>query len=364
MYRHCSYPNNVHAVRLGGDAVLDSTIVQQWQQNKLKEATEQASKNIVEKSVQDVITHAPEKSVQDVITRTPQNVLAYEDILFGDEDFSDSLNEEDITKTMAEFARDLPNVDTSNSATAERNPIEGKRIVMKLGERLLKIFHDALNNMSSNKDFPELNTLDRDGVSVNVRKCRDPGTENGATLTAKSSFWLSCSPEYAFNFLKDNSTRFQWDIICEGHHPVEELYRITHGTNPGNITSIIRTLNPEDENFRILQQCYTRGMESGLVYCTIDTETINCAIRGEDCSMLPLLPSGFTISGGGRSSHYNKGEEAGGWSGGSVVTVAYQLLIGKPAEIDNPNLDAVKKVNKLVTSTVNNIKHALKCLDY
>jgi homeobox-leucine zipper protein len=80
--------------------------------------------------------------------------------------------------------------------------------------------------------------------------------------------------------------------------------------------------------------------------------------------MLPQLPSGFTISGGGRSSHYNKGEEAGGWSGGSVVTVAYQLLIGKPAEIDNPNLDAVKKVNKLVTSTVNNIRHALKCLDY
>jgi hypothetical protein len=39
-------------------------------------------------------------------------------------------------------------------------------------------------------------------------------------------------------------------------------------------------------------------------------------------------------------------------------------LIGKPAEIDNPNLDAVKKVNKLVTSTVNNIRHALKCLDY
>jgi homeobox-leucine zipper protein len=80
--------------------------------------------------------------------------------------------------------------------------------------------------------------------------------------------------------------------------------------------------------------------------------------------MLPLLPSGFTISGGGRSSHYNKGEEASGSCEGSVVTVAYQFLIGKPAEIDNPNLDAVKKVNKIVTSTVNNIRHALKCLDY
>jgi homeobox-leucine zipper protein len=77
-----------------------------------------------------------------------------------------------------------------------------------------------------------------------------------------------------------------------------------------------------------------------------------------------MLPSGFTISGGGRSSHYNKGEETRGWCGGSVVTVVYQFLIGKPAEIDNPDLYAVKKVNKIVTSTVNNIRHALKCLDY
>jgi homeobox-leucine zipper protein len=123
-------------------------------------------------------------------------------------------------------------------------------------------------------------------------------------------------------------------------------------------------LNPEDKDMRILQECYANGMESGLVYCTIDTETMNCAIRGEDCSMLPLLPSGFTITGGGRSSCDNKGEEAGVSCEGSVVTVAYQLLIGTPAEIDNPDLDAVKKMNKFVTSTVNNIRHALKCSSF
>ncbi|GAU50153.1 hypothetical protein TSUD_82420 [Trifolium subterraneum] len=176
--------------------------------------------------------------------------------------------------------------------------------------------------MSSNKDFPELNTLDNDGVRVIVRKCRDPGTENGAILTATTSFWLSCTPQHAFNFLKDNSRRFQWDILCEGHHQVEELHRITYGTNPGNFTSIIRTLNPEDKDMRILQECYANGMESGL------------------------------------------GEEAGVSCEGSVVTVAYQLLIGTPAEIDNPDLDAVKKMNKFVTSTVNNIRHALKCSSF
>jgi len=95
----------------------------------------------------------------------------------------------------------------------EMESIKGKRIVMKLGERMLKIFYEALD-MSSNKlDFPELNTIDNDGVRVNVRKCKHPGTENGVILTASCSFWLSCSTEFAFNFLKDNGRRFQVIVI-------------------------------------------------------------------------------------------------------------------------------------------------------
>lgn len=48
----------------------------------------------------------------------------------------------------------------------------------------VKIFYEALD-MSSNKlDFPELNTIDNDGVRVNVRKCKHPGTQNGVILTA------------------------------------------------------------------------------------------------------------------------------------------------------------------------------------
>lgn len=104
-------------------------------------------------------------------------------------------------------------------------------------------------------------------------------------------------------------------------------------------------------------------MESGLVYCLIDAETMDCAIRGEYCSLLPLLPSGFTIAGDGRPSKDSKGKIYGGWYEGSVVTVAYQLLIGKPSQMNNPDLDAVKRMNKLVTSTVNNIRVALNCLD-
>ncbi|KEH31431.1 homeobox protein GLABRA protein, putative [Medicago truncatula] len=59
------------------------------------------------------------------------------------------------------------------------------------------------------------------------------------------------------------------------------------------------------------------------IYCLIDAEKMNCAIRGEDCSLLPLLPSGFPISGDGRPSIDNKGKIYGGWYESSVVTVAY-----------------------------------------
>jgi len=91
--------------------------------------------------------------------------------------------------------------------------IEGRRIVMKFGERMLKIFYEVLD-MSSNKlNFPELNTMDSDGVRVNVSKCKHPRTENGVMLTASCSFWLSCSTKFAFNLLKDNSRRFQVIII-------------------------------------------------------------------------------------------------------------------------------------------------------
>ncbi|KAL5054760.1 hypothetical protein RYX36_035442 [Vicia faba] len=250
----------------------------------------------------------------------------------------------------------VPNTSTTDITTG------GKRIVMKLAERMLKIFYEALD-MASNTDFPKLNTIDSDGVRVCVRRCTDPGTENGIILTASLTFWLSCSPDHAFDFFKDSSRRFQWDVLCEGY-PAEEIHRITYGTNPGNFSSIIKTLNVEDENMRILQECYTHSMESGLVYCPIDTNTMNCVIRGEDCSMLPLLPSGLTISGDGRPSDNNTGKVAGKWYEGSIVSLTYQMLISKDSKMSNPDLNVLKKINKFVNSAVKKIRDALSCSDY
>lgn len=96
----------------------------------------------------------------------------------------------------------VPNISATDITTG------GKRIVMKLAERMLKIFYEALD-MASNTDFPKLNTMDSDGVRVCVRRCTDPGTENGVILTASLTFWLSCSPDHAFDFFKDSSKRFQ-----------------------------------------------------------------------------------------------------------------------------------------------------------
>lgn len=112
---------------------------------------------------------------------------------------------------------------------------------------------------------------------------------------------------------------------------------------------------------RILQECYTHAMESVLVYCPIDAGTMDCIIRGEEGSeMMPLLPSGLTITGDGRFSETKCGQ---GKTEGTVVTLLYQLLIGRPTDMDKPDLGAVNKMNSFVTSAVDKIRVALNCVD-
>lgn len=115
---------------------------------------------------------------------------------------------------------------------------------------------------------------------------------------------------------------------------------------------------------RIIQECYTHTMESCLVYYPIDTNTMNYVIRGEDCSMLPLLLSGLTISGDEQPSDHNTGKVVSKWYEGSIVTLTYQMLIGKDFEMSFPDLKVLKKINKFVNSPVNKIRYSLKFIDY
>lgn len=106
-----------------------------------------------------------------------------------------------------------------------------------------------------------------------------------------------------------------------------------------------------EKDLLIMQESYTHDLESLLVYAPIDIETLNIVMTGGDSSVLPLLPSGFTITKDGC------GEE----SKGSLVTLAYQVPRGTPSVEYMQDKDFVTLVTTMVTTTVKKIKVALNC---
>lgn len=104
-------------------------------------------------------------------------------------------------------------------------------------------------------------------------------------------------------------------------------------------------------------------MGSYVVYAPTDVASMISAINGEDSSMLPVLPSGFVISADGEP---NAALEAFNSSdierlGGSLLTVAFQILASSPDGINMPNMESVAAVNSLLTSTILKVKDALNC---
>ena len=106
-----------------------------------------------------------------------------------------------------------------------------------------------------------------------------------------------------------------------------------------------------------------------MVYCPVDLPAINIAMSGEDPSYIPLLPSGFTISpdgrpdlGDGASTSSSSAAHSGnmGRSGGSLITVAFQILVSSLPSA-KLNLESVTTVNNLIGTTVQQIKAALNC---
>ena len=101
-----------------------------------------------------------------------------------------------------------------------------------------------------------------------------------------------------------------------------------------------------------------------MVYAPIDIPAINTAIRGEESGRIPILPSGFIVSGDGRPDSGARCASHGNimGSGGSLLTVAFQVLVcGPTAQNQQLNMETVATVNTLISSTVQKIKIALNC---
>ncbi|XP_061339720.1 homeobox-leucine zipper protein HDG11-like [Gastrolobium bilobum] len=239
---------------------------------------------------------------------------------------------------------------------------EGRRSVIKLAHRMVKNFCEILN-MSSKMDFPQhLTEESNSGVRIAVRKNTDPnGLPNGMlVVTAASSFWLPFPSQILFDFFKDARERIKWDNLCSGYS-MHEISHISNGTHPNNYVAIIRSLNPNANNVFLLQECFIDPLGAYVIYAPVKVPDINLAVNGGDSSMVSILPSGIVISEDAPSIINARASSSSGNSGkgsprGSLVTVAFQILMPNPAVV---NMESVAGVNAIITSTVQNIKDAL-----
>ncbi|XP_068662098.1 homeobox-leucine zipper protein ROC8-like [Aristolochia californica] len=242
---------------------------------------------------------------------------------------------------------------------------DGRRSMMKLSQRMINNFCTSISTSSGHR-WTTLSGLNDVGVRVTVHKSTDPGQPNGVVLSAATSLWLPVSPQTVFNFFKDERTRAQWDVLSNGNS-VQEVAHIANGSHPGNCISVLRALNANQNNMLILQESCIDSSGSLVVYAPVDLPAINIAMSGEDPSYIPLLPSGFTISpdgrldpSGGASSSSSSIQGSGARSSGSLITVAFQILVSSLPSA-KLNLESVTTVNNLISTTVQQIKAALNC---
>ncbi|XP_047312806.1 homeobox-leucine zipper protein ROC8-like [Impatiens glandulifera] len=258
------------------------------------------------------------------------------------------------------------------------NVPEGRRSLMNLSHRMVKSFW-AILSMTGKMDIPQLTELNNNNsgvVRVSVRHSEGPGQPGGMIVSAATSLWLPIPCETLFNYLRDENKRTEWDLLSDGN-PVNEIARISCGSShPGNRISVLQALNPKESQMMMLQESCIDSSGAVIVYGPIDLPAIKSVINGDDSSHIPILPSGFTICGDNRPDKTSNGASTSSSSssssnsrsatGGSFLTVAFQILVcnNLPNNTKQLNMESVATANTLVTSTVQKIKFAFNCPDH
>ncbi|XP_022952948.1 homeobox-leucine zipper protein HDG2-like [Cucurbita moschata] len=239
---------------------------------------------------------------------------------------------------------------------------EGRKSMLKLAERMVMSFCGGVS-ASTTHTWTTLSGTGADDVRVMTRKSiDDPGRPPGIVLSAATSFWLPVPPKRVFDFLRDENSRNEWDILSNGGI-VQEMAHIANGRDTGNCVSLLRvnSANSSQSNMLILQESSTDETASFVVYAPVDIVAINVVLNGGDPDYVALLPSGFAIlPDGSTTSDGGANGVAEHGSGGSLLTVAFQILVDS-VPTAKLSLGSVATVNNLIACTVERIKASLSC---
>ncbi|XP_073280528.1 homeobox-leucine zipper protein MERISTEM L1-like [Primulina huaijiensis] len=254
----------------------------------------------------------------------------------------------------------LASVMANNITAGEAGVIsspEGRKSMLKLAERMVMSFCTGVG-ASTAHTWTTLSGSGADDVRVMTRKSvDDPGRPPGIVLSAATSFWLPVPPKRVFDFLRDENSRSEWDILSNGGL-VQEMAHIANGRDPGNSVSLLRvnSSNSSQSNMLILQESCTDSTGSYVIYAPVDIVAMNVVLSGGDPDYVALLPSGFAILPNGPNNQAGEVPEVG--SGGSLLTVAFQILVDS-VPTAKLSLGSVATVNSLIKCTVERIRGAV-----
>ncbi|KAK4364216.1 hypothetical protein RND71_015574 [Anisodus tanguticus] len=263
--------------------------------------------------------------------------------------------------TLERQCERLASVMASNIPTGDviTSP-EGRKSMLKLAERMVMSFCSGVG-ASTAHTWTTLSGSGADDVRVMTRKSiDDPGRPPGIVLSAATSFWLPVSTNRVFDFLRDENSRNEWDILSNGGL-VQEMAHIANGRDSGNSVSLLRVNsgNSSQNNMLILQESCTDPTGSYVIYAPVDISAMNVVLSGGDPDYVALLPSGFAILPDGSSTTTHSVVNPGSNNaGGSLLTVAFQILVDS-VPTGKLSLGSVATVNSLITCTVERIKAAI-----
>ncbi|KAJ7943866.1 Homeobox-leucine zipper protein [Quillaja saponaria] len=247
---------------------------------------------------------------------------------------------------------------------------EARKNLMRLAQRMVRTF--SLNiSTSCGQSWTALSDSPDDTVRITTRKNTEPGQPIGVILSAVSTTWLPYSHYQVFDLLKDGHRRSKLEVLSNGNS-LHEVAHIANGSHPGNCISLLRmnvASNSSQHVELMLQESCTDQSGSLVVYTTIDVESIQLAMSGEDPSCIPLLPQGFVMVPTGSSTNIvdttsstidiNSSEEGNiSCNSGCLLTVGFQVLASTIPSA-KLNLSSVTAINNQLCNTVQQIGAAL-----
>ncbi|CAA7014658.1 unnamed protein product [Microthlaspi erraticum] len=250
-------------------------------------------------------------------------------------------------RLASQMARNITDLGVIRSA-------EGRKNMMRLSQRMMRTFCVNIST-SYGQSWTALSETNKDTVRITTRKTCEPGQPTGVVLCAVSTTWLPFSHLQVFDLLRDQLHHSLLEVLFNGNSP-HEVAHIANGSHPGNCISLLR-INVASNSWHnvelMLQESCIDNSGSLIVYSSVDVDSIQHAMNGEDPSSIPILPLGFSVV------PVNAPDRVSVDSPPScLLTVGIQVLASN-VPTAKPNLSTVTTINNHLCTIVNQITSVL-----